>query len=143
MSNDLNHCSFIGRLGADPESRFLPSGEQVVSLRLAVGWKGKEKEGVEWVPISVFGRLAEICAEYLRKGSQVFVSGRFKTDKYQDKNGETRYSTKIVADRLQMLGSKQDREDAAPQPQRQQRPEPARQQQPVAETEAWDYDIPF
>lgn len=109
MANDLNNCQFIGRLGADPETRYLPSGDPVVSFRIAVGWKTKEKEGAEWVSITAFGKLAEICGQYLNKGSQVFVQGRFKTDEYE-KNGEKRYSTKIVAEKMQMLGSKGDRQ---------------------------------
>lgn len=107
-SNDLNQCNFIGRLGADPETRYLPSGDAVASFRIAVGWKSREKEGAEWVSIVAFGKLAEICGQYLTKGSQVFISGRFKTDEYE-KNGEKRYSTKIVADRMQMLGGKSER----------------------------------
>ncbi len=110
--NDLNQCQFIGRLGKDPEQRFMPNGDAVTSFRIAVGWKGKDKEGAEWVSIETFGKLAEICHEYLRKGSQVFVSGRMKTDEYE-KDGIKRYSTKIVADRMQMLGSKGDNGGAA------------------------------
>lgn len=106
MANDLNQCNFIGRLGADPETRFTPSGDAVCSFRIAVGWKSKEKEGAEWVSITTFGKLAEICGQYLAKGSQVFVSGRMKTEEYE-KDGVKRYSTKIVADRMQMLGGKQ------------------------------------
>ena len=105
MSNDLNQCNFIGRLGADPETRYMPNGDGVCSFRIAVGWKTKEKEGAEWVSITAFGKLSEICAQYLTKGSQVFVSGRMKTDEYE-KDGIKRYSTKIVADRMQMLGGK-------------------------------------
>lgn len=125
MANDLNQCTFIGRLGADPETRYLPSGDPVVSFRIAVGWKTKEKEGAEWVPITAFGKLAEICGQYLVKGSQVYISGRWKTDEYE-KNGEKRYSTKIVAEKMQMLGGKSDRQnsgydDGYQQPQRQQR----------------------
>lgn len=114
MSNDLNACSFIGRLGKDPETRYTSSSSAVVSFSLAVGWKSKEREGVEWVNVVAFDKLGEICAEYLRKGSQIFVSGRLRTEKYQDKNGETRHSTKIVAERMQMLDGKRD-SDAAPQ----------------------------
>lgn len=105
MANDLNQCQFIGRLGKDPEIRYLPNGDAVASFSIACGWKGKDKEGTEWIPVTVFGKLAEICGEYLTKGSQVFIQGRFKTDKYE-KNGETKYSTKIVADRMQMLGGR-------------------------------------
>lgn len=108
MANDLNQCSFIGRLGADPETRFLPSGDGVTNFRIASGWKTKDKEGTEWVSIVAFGKLADICQQYLKKGSQVFVQGRMQTRKWQDKEGNDRYSTEIVADRMQMLGGKRD-----------------------------------
>lgn len=104
MANDLNQCNFIGRLGRDPETRYMPSGDAITSFSIAVGWKSKDKEGAEWVNIVSFGKLAEICAEYLKKGAQVFISGRFKTEEYTDKEGVKRYSTKIVADNMQMLG---------------------------------------
>lgn len=107
MANDLNQCSFIGRLGKDPDLRYLPSGGAVASFSIAVGWKSKDKEGVEWANIVAFGKLAEICGEYLRKGSQVFIQGRFKNEKYE-KNGETKYATKFVADKMQMLGGRPD-----------------------------------
>ncbi|USE79525.1 single-stranded DNA-binding protein [Cupriavidus gilardii] len=110
MANDLNQCNFIGRLGADPESRAMPSGESVSNFRIAVGWKSKDKEGTEWVPVVAFGKLAEICNQYLAKGSQVFISGRFRTRKWQDKDGQDRYSTEIVAETMQMLGSRGDSE---------------------------------
>jgi single-strand DNA-binding protein len=117
MANDLNQCNFIGRLGADPESRYMPSGDAVCNFRIACGWKGKDSEGAEWVPVVTFGKLAEICQEYLLKGSQVFISGRFKTRKWEDKEGNTRYSTEIVADRMQMLGSKpKEREEEGREP---------------------------
>ena len=112
MSNDLNQCNFIGRLGNAPESRFLPDGTAVTSISIAVGWKSKDKEGVEWVPVTAFGKLAEIIGQYLVKGSQVYISGRFKTDKYE-KDGETRYSTKIIADKMQMLGGRAGATNAA------------------------------
>lgn len=107
MANDLNQCQFIGRLGADPETRYSAGGDAVCSLRLAVGWKGKDKEGTEWIPCTAFGKLAEICSQYLKKGSQVFVQGRFKTEEYE-KDGVKRYRTKIMLDTMQMLGSKSD-----------------------------------
>lgn len=107
MSNDLNQCQFIGRLGRDVEMRFLPNGDPVANFSLACGWKTKDKEGVEWVAVVVFGKLAEICGQYLKKGQQVFVSGRMRTEKYTDKaTGVEKYSVKIVADRMQMLGGK-------------------------------------
>lgn len=105
MSNDLNSCNFIGRLGKDPEARYMSNGDAVASFSIAVGWKTKDKEGAEWVNITAFGKLAEICVQYLVKGSQVFIQGRMKTDEYE-KDGIKRYSTKIVADRMQMLGGK-------------------------------------
>lgn len=110
MANDLNQCSFIGRLGADPEVRYSPGGDAVASFSIAVGsqWKdkdGEKQERTEWVSITAWGKLGEICGEYLRKGSQVFIQGRIKTDKYE-KDGQTRYSTKIVAETMQMLGGK-------------------------------------
>jgi single-strand DNA-binding protein len=106
MANDLNQCNFIGNLGRDPETRHMPSGDAVTNFSIAVGWKSKEKEGTEWVNITAFGKLAEICAQYLKKGSKVFISGRMTTEKYTDKDGVERYSTKIVADRMQMLDGK-------------------------------------
>lgn len=104
--NDLNHCIFIGRLGQDPDPRYLPNGDAATSFSIACGWKSKDKEGTEWIRISTFGKLAEICGQYLKKGSQVFVSGRLTTRKWKDKEGNERYSTEIVADKMQMLGPK-------------------------------------
>lgn len=107
----LNQCSFIGRLGQDPEIRYTKDGKAVASFSIACSesWKdkqtGEKKESTEWVNISAFGKLAEIIEKYLNKGSQVYVSGKFKTDKYE-KDGQTRYNTKIVAKDLVMLGGK-------------------------------------
>lgn len=108
MANDLNQCSFIGHLGADPEQRYMPSGDAVTNFRIAVGWKSKDKEGAEWVSIVAFGKLAEICGQHLNKGSRVYVSGSLRTRKWTDSSGSNRYSTEIVADHLQMLGNKPD-----------------------------------
>jgi single-strand DNA-binding protein len=125
MSNDLNHCEFIGRLGRDPESRFTPSGDQIVNFSLAVGWKTKDKEGVEWISVVAFGKLAEICAEYLNKGKQIYVSGRWNTQKWQDKEtGQDRYSTRLIADQMQMLGSKDDTQEPARHHEDRKRPGP-------------------
>ena len=130
MANDLNQCNFIGRLGRDPETRYTAGGDAVTNFSIAVGWKSKDKEGAEWVSIVSFGKLAEICGQYLKKGSQVFVSGRFKTEKYTDKEGVERYSTKITADQIQMLGPKPSGgsesadDDYGQAPQRNQRPAP-------------------
>ncbi len=106
----LNQCNFIGNVG-QIETKYLPSGEAITNLSIAVNDKYKNKAGelvetTEWVRVSFFGKLAEICAQYLQKGSSIFVSGRLKTDEYTDKEGIKRYSTKIIADKMQMLGSK-------------------------------------
>ena len=113
MANDLNQCNFIGRLAADPEQRFMPSGEAISSFRLAVGWKSKDKEGVEWVSLSAFGKVAEIINTYCRKGSQVYVSARLKNEEYE-KNGEKRYATKFIVDRLQLLAKAAGDGDTSP-----------------------------
>lgn len=111
MANDLNQCNFIGRLGKDVETRYMPNGDAVSSFSIAVGssWKdkaGDKKEETEWVSVTAFRKLAEICGQYLKKGSKVYVTGRMKTDKYTDKDGVERYSTKIIMDNMQMLDSK-------------------------------------
>lgn len=114
MSNDLNQCQFIGRLGADPKTRFTQGGDAITSFRLAVGWKSKDKEGAEWVPVVAFGKQAELAGQYLKKGSRVFVSGRFKTRKWQDQTGNDRYMTEINLEQLQFLDSKSDSAGQAP-----------------------------
>lgn len=104
----------VGHLGRDPENRYLPSGEQVTSIAVATTdrWRDKAtgdlKEQTEWHRISFFGKLAEIAGQYLKKGSQVYVEGRIRTNKYTDRDGVERYQTQIIADTMQMLGSKQD-----------------------------------
>ena len=108
MSNDLNRCEFIGRLGKDPEVRFTASGEAICNFSIAVGWKTKDKDGTEWVRITSFGKLAGICGDYLKKGSQVFIAGRMTTRKWQNKDGVDQYTTEVVADQMQMLGGKSD-----------------------------------
>lgn len=114
MASDLNFCSFIGRLGKDPETRYLPSGEAVTNFSIACSqsWKDKEsgdkKEVTEWVRCSAFGKLAEIAGQYLKKGKQCYVSGRMTTRKWTDKDGVEKYSTEIKVDQLQLLGSKDD-----------------------------------
>lgn len=123
MANDLNQCNFIGRLGKDPEQRFMPDGSAVCNFSIASGWKSKDKEGAEWVNIVAFGKLAEICAQYLSKGSRIFVSGKIRTRKWQDQSGQDRYTTEIVANEMQMLDGKPDGQ-AAPRQQQQ----PAQQQ---------------
>ena len=113
----LNRVQLIGRLGKDPESHFTPKGKQVSHFSLAVSsrWKsaqGETREATEWVNIEAWARLGEICQQFLHKGSLVFLEGRLKTDKFEDKGGETRYFTKVVAVAMQMLDKKQAEEDA-------------------------------
>jgi len=103
----LNRVQLIGRLGRDPESKFTPTGKKVTHFSLAVSnhWKdknGETKESTDWVNIEAWGRLGEVCQEYLKKGSLIFLEGRLKTDKDEDK-GETRYFTKVVVQTLQFL----------------------------------------
>jgi single-strand DNA-binding protein len=105
----LNRVQLIGYLGRDPESKYTPTGKKVAHFSLAVTqrWKsgGETKEYTEWINIEAWGRLGEICQEYLRKGSLVYIEGRLKTDKYEDK-GEMKYYTKVVALAMQMLDRK-------------------------------------
>jgi single-strand DNA-binding protein len=110
----LNRVQLIGRLGKDPESKFTPTGKKVAHFSVAISnrWKGKEgetKEYTEWVNVEAWGRLGEVCQDYLKKGSLVFVEGRLKTDRYEDK-GETRFYTKVVALSMQMLEPKPNEE---------------------------------
>jgi single-strand DNA-binding protein len=112
MARGVNKVILVGNLGKDPETRYMPSGSAVTNLTLATSesWKDKQtgdpQERTEWHKIAMFGRLAEIAAEYLRKGSQVYIEGKLRTRKWQDKEGKDRYTTEIVADEMQMLGSK-------------------------------------
>ncbi len=110
----LNQAQIIGRLGKDPEVRFLPSGEAVANFSLATSerWKdkttGEPKESTEWHRITMFGRLAEVAGEYLKKGALVFVQGKLVTRKYTDGQGIERYSTEVRADTMKMLGGRDD-----------------------------------
>jgi single-strand DNA-binding protein len=112
MARGINKVILIGHLGADPETRAMPSGMQVANLRLATteSWKDKSsgdtQERTEWHSVALFGRLGEIAAEYLRKGSQVYIEGRLRTRKWQDKDGRDRYTTEIVGSEMQMLGGR-------------------------------------
>jgi single-strand DNA-binding protein len=113
MANDLNRCEFIGRLGKDPEVRYTADSNAICNFSIAVGYKTATKETTEWVRITAFGKLAGICADYLKKGSQVFVAGRMTTRKWQNKDGVDQYTTEVVADQMQMLGGRP-AEDAPP-----------------------------
>ena len=110
----VNKVILIGALGKDPEIRYAPSGDAICNFSMATSesWKdkasGEKKEKTEWHKVSAFGRLAEICGEYLKKGTQVYIEGRLQTRKWQDKEGKDRYTTEIVADRMQMFGGRQE-----------------------------------
>lgn len=120
MSRGINKVILVGHLGADPESRAMPNGKTVCNLRLATSeqWKtdGEKQERTEWHSIVVFEKLAEIIAEYARKGSQLYVEGSLRTRKWQDKEGKDRYTTEIVARDIQML-SRAPEGSSAPQKQ--------------------------
>ena len=111
---NLNQCNFIGRLGADPEIRYMPNGDMVANLTIAVSEKwtdknsGAQREETEWVRIVAFRKLAEIIGQYLKKGAPVFIRGKMNTRKWTDNNGIERYTTEIIAEQMQMLGSQQD-----------------------------------
>ena len=115
----VNKVILVGNLGADPEMRYLPSGEAVANLRVATTdqWKdkdGNKQEATEWHRVSFFGRQAEVCGQYLKKGSQIYVEGSIRTRKWQDKEGQDRYTTEVRGDRMQMLGGRQGMGDAPP-----------------------------
>ena len=102
----LNQCNFIGNVGGDPSIRYTQDGKAVANLSIAVTEKWKDKEHTEWVKCVFWGKLAEIVEKYIHKGSKVFISGRMQTRKWEDKEGNTRYSTEVVCGQMQMLDSK-------------------------------------
>ena len=112
MARGINKVIIVGNVGGDPETRYMPSGSAVTNLTVATNetWKdkqtGEQKERTEWHRVVGFGRLGEIMAEYLRKGSQGYVEGKLRTNKWQDKSGNDRYTTEIIADEMQMLGGR-------------------------------------
>lgn len=113
MSRGLNLCQFIGNLGADPDTKYAPSGSAVTKISIGVGkqWRdkqtGEHQNRTEWVRCVAFGKLAEIMAEHLRKGAKVYVSGEMRTNKYQGQDGIDRYSTEIVVGEMLMLDGRQ------------------------------------
>jgi single-strand DNA-binding protein len=150
----VNKVILIGNLGRDPEVRYMPDGGAITNISIATteNWKdknGEKQEKTEWHRVAFFGKLAEIAGEYLKKGSQVYVEGRLQTRKWQDKEGNDKYTTEIVADRMQMLGSRQgmggggDRD--APERDPAQRPagKPAAAKPAGSKFDDFDDDIPF
>ena len=134
----VNKVIIVGNLGADPETRYMPSGSAVTNFTVATSesWKdkqtGEQKDRTEWHKVSMFNRLAEIAGEYLRKGSQVYIEGKLRTRKWQDKDGNDRYTTEIIADEMQMLGGRSQPANQAPE----RRVEPAHD-------DFEDQDLPF
>jgi single-strand DNA-binding protein len=112
MARGINKVILVGNLGADPETRYTPSGTAVTNIRLATtkAWKdrttGEQQERTEWHRVAMFNRLAEIAGEYLKKGSQVYIEGELQTRKWQDQQGNDRYTTEVVANEMQMLGGR-------------------------------------
>lgn len=107
----VNKVTIIGNLGRDPEMRYMPSGDAIANLRIATAEKYKDRNGemqesTEWHSVAFFGKTAEVCGQYLKKGSQVYVEGSLRTRKWQDKDGNDRYTTEIRGDRMQMLGGR-------------------------------------
>ena len=149
----VNKVIVVGNLGADPETRFLPSGEAVTNIRVATTdkWKdkasGEMKEATEWHRISFFGRLAEIAGEYLKKGSQVYVEGSLRTRKWQDNDGQDRYSTEIRADVMQMLGRREGGGEPRAEPGERAAPKSAEAKapakKPAGKFDDMEDDIPF
>jgi single-strand DNA-binding protein len=147
----VNKVIVVGNLGKDPETRFLPDGKAVCNFSVATTdkWTDKatneKKEATEWHRISSFGRLAEICGEYLKKGSQVYIEGKLRTRKWQDKEGQDRYSTDIIADTMQMLGSRSGMGGGEPRETREPSAAGASTpaKKPAGQFQDMDDDIPF
>lgn len=133
MARGINKVILIGNLGADPDTRYMPSGKAVTNIRVATSesWKDKQtgdtQERTEWHSIVMYDKLGEIAAEYLRKGSQVYLEGKLRTRKWQDKEGKDRYTTEIIADQMQMLGGRGGGAGASSEPRSASRPAPAGQ----------------
>ena len=142
----VNKVILVGHLGQDPDVRAMPSGSSVANLSLATNeqWRdkntGEQQERTEWHRLALFGRLAEIAGQYLRKGAQVYVEGRLRTRKWQDRDGHDRYSTEIVVNEMQMLGGRGGASQAGPD-----RPSaPAESREPASRADMpFDDDIPF
>ena len=146
----INKVIIVGHLGNDPEIRTMPNGEQVANITVATSesWTdkntGERKEQVEWHRIVLYRRLAEIAGQYLHKGSQVYIEGRLKTRKWQDNNGQDRYTTEIQGDNLQMLGGSQDAaQNQPPKQQDKQQKAQSKPQQSEPPVDAFDDNIPF
>lgn len=153
MARGVNKVILIGNVGGDPETRFMPNGNAVTNITLATtdSWKDKQtgqlQERTEWHRVVLFGKVAEIAGEYLRKGSQCYIEGRLQTREWE-KDGVKRYTTEVVVDMggtMQLLGGKPDGGDRPQRPQQQNQPRPQSQpqQQPAPDYDSFDDDIPF
>ncbi|HTW38192.1 MAG TPA: single-stranded DNA-binding protein [Steroidobacteraceae bacterium] len=152
MARGINKVILVGNLGADPETRAMPSGMTVCNLRIATteSWKdrqsGEQQERTEWHRVALFGRLGEVAGEYLHKGSQVYIEGSLRTRKWQDKQGVERYTTEIIGSDMQMLGGR-GAGGAAGSPEAPRERAPAELAEPAGgttgEREEFDDDIPF
>lgn len=148
MARGVNKVILIGNLGQDPDTKYMPSGSAVTNMRIATteSFKdretGQQQERTEWHNVAMFGRLAEVAGEYLRKGSQVYIEGRLRTRKWQDKQGQDRYTTEIIADQMQMLGGRGGAVNAPAEGTAAERPTGKGRAPAMQETEL-DDDIPF
>ena len=148
MARGVNKVILVGNVGGDPETRYLPNGNAVTNITLATSetWKDKQtgqpQEKTEWHRVVLFGKVAEIAGQYVRKGSQIYIEGKLQTRKWQDQSGQDRYTTEIVVDMggsMQLLGGRGEAPAAAPQP----APRPVPQAQPAPNYDNFDDDIPF
>ena len=153
----VNKVILVGNLGRDPETRYMPDGAAITNASVATSFQwndkasGEKKEETEWHRVVFRGKLAEIAGEYLKKGSQVYVEGRLRTRKWQDKEGHDKYTTEIVADRMQMLGSRsgsgeprgEPRGDGPPMEPKGAESKPAAAKKPAGKFDDLEDDIPF
>jgi single-strand DNA-binding protein len=148
----VNKVIVVGNLGRDPETRYMPDGAAITNVSVATSYQwtdkasGEKKEETEWHRVVFRGKLAEVAGEYLKKGSQVYVEGRLRTRKWQDKEGQDKYTTEIVADRMQMLGSRAGAGEPraeAPAESRAAEPKPAAAKKPAGKFDDMEDDIPF
>ncbi len=148
-SRGVNKVILIGNLGQDPEVRYMPNGGAVCNISVATSesWKdkntGENQERTEWHRVVMFRRLAEIAGEYLKKGSKVYLEGKLQTRKWQDQQGNDRYTTEIVADEMQMLDSRGGTADFAPSQPRSSAPKSQQAPQPAPADSGFEDDIPF
>ncbi len=147
----VNKVILVGNLGRDPETRYMPDGAAITNVSVATSFQwndkasGEKKEETEWHRVVFRGKLAEVAGEYLKKGSQVYVEGRLRTRKWQDKEGQDKYTTEIIADRMQMLGSRAGAGEPRDMPTESKAAEPraAAAKKPAGKFDDMEDDIPF